>query len=47
VKFLSNLKILDNFFFDTLSNRLLKYPAQDIIVCNPIQFLDYLEADQQ
>jgi predicted nucleic acid-binding protein len=33
-------------YFITVDNRLLKYPAQDIIICNPIQFLDYLEGDQ-
>ena len=31
----------------TVDNRLLKYPAQDIIICDPIQFLDYLEGDEQ
>ena len=31
----------------TVDNRLLKYPAQDIITCDPIQFLDYLEGDEQ
>ena len=34
-------------YFITVDNRLLKYPAQDIVICNPIQFLDYLEGDQQ
>jgi predicted nucleic acid-binding protein len=34
-------------YFITTDNRLLKYPSQKIIVCNPIQFLDYLEGDQQ
>jgi predicted nucleic acid-binding protein len=34
-------------YFITVDNRLLKYPAQDVIICNPIQFLDYLEGDQQ
>ena len=33
-------------YFITVDNRLLNYPAQDIIICNPIQFLDYLEGDQ-
>jgi len=34
-------------YFITVDNRLLKYPAQGIIICNPIQFLDYLEGYQQ
>ena len=27
--------------------RLLKYQTQEIVICNPIQFLDYLEGEQQ
>ena len=33
-------------YFVTVDNRLLKYPTQDIVICNPIQLLDYLEGDQ-
>jgi len=31
----------------TVDKRLLKYKTQDIIICSPLQFLDYLEGEQQ
>jgi len=34
-------------YFITVDKRVLKYPVQEIIICNPVQFLDYLEGEQQ
>ena len=31
----------------TTDKRLLKYQTKEIIICNPVRFLDYLEGEQQ